>query len=74
VGSSSLADAARRLRLALDLFAAGEDMTRQRLRRENPGATDAHIEAVLRRWLQERPGAEFGDASGTPATWPRRTS
>ena len=71
VGTDLAADA-RRLKLALDLFATGEAMMRQRLRREHPGSTDAEIEALLRQWLQERPGAPFGDSSGTPIPWPRR--
>jgi hypothetical protein len=71
VGADPQADA-RRLKLALDLFATGEEMMRQRLRRENPRSTDAQIEGLLRQWLQERPGAPFGDSSGTPVSWPRR--
>jgi hypothetical protein len=63
---------ARRLRLALDLFAAGEAMMRQRLRRLHPDLDDAAIERRLIAWLQSRPGAEAGDASGRPAAWPRR--
>jgi hypothetical protein len=66
--------AAQRLKLALDLFATGEEMMRQRLRRDHPGLSDAQIEARLRQWLQERPGAEFGDSAGKPAAWPRRAS
>ena len=39
-GESS-ARAAERLRLALEMFGAGEAMMRQKLRRERPGETDA---------------------------------
>lgn len=63
--------AARRFRLALDLFEAGVQMMRQRLRREHPDLPEAEIEARLVRWLQERPGAEHGDAPGRPVPWPR---
>jgi hypothetical protein len=61
-----------RLHLALDLFAAGEAMMRQNLRRRFPTATAAEIENRLLDWLSERPGAEFGDAPGRPGTWPRK--
>ena len=64
--------AAERLRLALDLFAAGESLMRQNLRRKFPAATASEIESLLAAWLRERPGAEEGDASGTPGAWPRR--
>jgi len=66
-----LAAAAARLRLALELFEAGEGLVRARLRREHPLANDADIEARLIAWLRERPGAEHGDAAGRPVTWPR---
>jgi hypothetical protein len=63
---------ARRLRLALDLFAAGEEMMRQVLRRRHPDLSDADIETRLVAWLHERPGAPFGDAPGESVPWPRR--
>ncbi len=63
--------AAQRLRLALDLFAAGEAMMRENLRRRFPGAGAEEIEERLVAWLSERPGAELGDAVGRPGTWPR---
>jgi hypothetical protein len=66
-----LDEAARRLRLALELFETGEAMMRERLRREHPELPAAEIEARLLAWLRERPGAEHGDASGRPGTWPR---
>jgi hypothetical protein len=65
--------AAARLRMALDLFETGVEMMRQNLRRDHPGLADHEIEARLGSWLRERPGAEFGDAVGRPATWPRRS-
>ena len=64
-------EAAERLRMAFDLFAAGEQMMRLNLRRRHPRATDAEIEARLDAWLCERPGAEHGDAEGIAGTWPR---
>ena len=67
--SSTLA--AERLRLALEMFGAGEAMMRQKLRREHPDETDAEIEGRLIAWLQHRPGAEAGDAVGRPVAWPR---
>lgn len=66
-----LDEAARRLRLALELFETGEAMMRERLRREHPELSGAEIEARLLAWLHERPGAEHGDAPGRPGTWPR---
>ena len=52
------------LRAALDLFETGVEVMRQNLRRANPQASPAEIDAELRRWLQTRPGAEFGDCPG----------
>ena len=65
--------AAARLRAALELFEAGVKMMRQTLRRNHPALTDLEIEARVRAWLSERPGATFGDAVGRPASWPRRS-
>jgi hypothetical protein len=62
---------AARFRLALDLFATGEALMRQSLRRETPGASEAE-ETALVAWLQHRPGAEHGDAVGRPGLWPRQ--
>jgi hypothetical protein len=72
--AASGAEAAERLRLALDLFEAGELIMRQNLRRRFPAASAAEIEERLDRWLSERPGAEFGDTVGRPTTWPRPKS
>ena len=69
--ASASTDAAARLRVAFDLFAAGEAMMRETLRRQYPDADDAAIEDRLCQWLAERPGAEAGDATGVPGTWPR---
>ncbi len=65
--------AAVRLRMALDLFETGLEMMRQKLRRDHPDLADHEVEARLGSWLRERPGAEFGDAVGRPAAWPRRS-
>lgn len=64
--------AAERLRLALELFGAGEAVMRQNLRRKHPDENESQIEARLAAWLRERPGAEHGDAPGRPVPWPRR--
>lgn len=61
--------AAQRLRIALDLFEFGVDMMRQKLRREAPDATEDEIQTRLVAWLQERPGAEFGDGAGRAGRW-----
>ncbi len=66
------AAAGERLRLTLEMFEVGENLMRERLRRENPLADDAEIEARLIAWLRERPGAEHGDAIGRPIAWPCR--
>ena len=62
---------AERLRLALDLFATGESLMRQTLRRRFPNASAAEIEERLAIWLSERPGAELGDGVGRATAWPR---
>jgi hypothetical protein len=61
-----------RLRAAFDLFEAGVDLMRQRLKRQYPDETDSEIERRIGAWLQERPGAEHGDGVGRVVTWPRR--
>lgn len=63
---------AARLRLALDFFATGEALMRQRLRRTRPESTPAEIEERIAIWLRERPGAEAGDAEGRPVNWVNR--
>ncbi len=44
-----------RLQFALDLVETGVTMMRQNLRRENPHATEAEIQALLNAWLAESP-------------------
>jgi len=55
-----------RLQLAFDLYDAGEDLMRQNLRRRHPSESAEQIEERLVAWLSTRPGAEHGDAPGTP--------
>ena len=65
------ADAATmRFRLALDLFATGEALMRQRVRRLHPDWGETQIEGRMAEWLHERPGAENGDAVGRPTKLP----
>ncbi|MDX1584993.1 MAG: hypothetical protein R3338_15450 [Thermoanaerobaculia bacterium] len=55
---------AANLRLALELFEAGEQLKRQSLRRVRPDASDDDIESMIIDWLRTRPGATFGDCPG----------
>jgi hypothetical protein len=61
-----------RMRIALELVDLAEAMFRQRLRRERPARTEAEIDGLVQAWRERRPGAEHGDAEGTPVAWPRR--
>lgn len=54
----------RRMHLTFDMFDAAVDMMRLNLRRRFPEAGDEEIERRLVEWLQTRPGADHGDASG----------
>lgn len=58
---------ARRMRVALDMYEVGEQMLRQRLRRERLAATEAEIDAEVTAWRLRRPGAELGDSAGVPS-------
>jgi hypothetical protein len=60
-------EAAAKLRTALDLYEVGEQMQRSRLRRENPDADEATVEAALVRWRLDRPNAPYGDHPGRPS-------
>lgn len=53
-----------KLLLAIELHEAGVLMYRARIAREHPGLADDEVDARVRAWLLERPGAEFGDAAG----------
>ncbi len=59
--------AARKLRLALNMYEVGERFQRQRLRRAQPTATDAEIENQVRAWRESRPGAAESDGYGRPS-------
>ncbi|MFT3971297.1 MAG: hypothetical protein QM695_13715 [Micropruina sp.] len=61
------ADAAQRIRTVFAMYEFGERMYRARLRRENPNATDAEVDASVSTWLRDRPGAPLGDAVGRPS-------
>jgi Rv0078B-related antitoxin len=65
--------ASQRFRTALELFEAGVAMMRQNLRRRFPQADEKEIAERLAQWLQERPGAEYGDCDGRPVPWPPRS-
>ncbi|BBX75705.1 hypothetical protein H7H78_00260 [Mycobacterium shinjukuense] len=60
--------AARKLRLALDIYEVGEQMQRMRLRRERPDADVVDIEVAIDAWRMTRPGAEAGDSAGRTST------
>jgi len=57
--------------IAMDLYGLGEQLLRQRLRREHPNRSRAAIETEVNRWRTNRPGAEHGDAPGRVVQWPR---
>lgn len=59
-----MSDAAQRIRTVLTMYEFGERMYRTRLRRENPDATDAEIDALVSVWHLDRPDAPLGDAVG----------
>ena len=56
------------LRAVLDLAELGEAMVRQRLRREQPGLSEAELDASVDEWRRARPGAPDGDATGHPGS------
>ena len=56
-----------RMAIAFDLFDTSLAIMHQNLRRRNPGASEAEIEAGVREWLHRRPGAEHGDGEGRPS-------
>lgn len=53
-----------RVQAAFDLNEMAEAMMRQNLRRRFPGESEEEIELRVLAWLQDRPGAEHGDAGG----------
>jgi len=50
-----------RLCTAIDLWTTGLMLRRQTIRRNQPEASAAEVDALVNQWLQERPGAELGD-------------
>lgn len=62
-------DPAARLRTTFELFEAGVELQRQKLRRQDPAADDATIAERLAAWLRYRdPEQDYG----RPIEWPRR--
>jgi len=56
----------------MDLCDLAPELVRQRLLRKHPLASEEEIAALLRKFYAFRPGAEHGDGSGQPGSWPRR--
>jgi antitoxin ParD1/3/4 len=52
----------------LELMKTGILLTREKLRREFPKATDAEIERRLAQWLHERSDKGLGDGPGRPVS------
>ena len=59
------------LEVAFALAELGARMVAERFRREHPDASEPEVEAAVRAWISDRPGAPFGDAEGRPVSWPR---
>jgi hypothetical protein len=57
-----------RLRLAAAMQREGTALMRENLRRRHPDASEAELDALLERWLLDRPP----DAPGLRVQWPRR--
>ncbi|MFN0089737.1 MAG: hypothetical protein ACKVWR_05620 [Acidimicrobiales bacterium] len=59
------------LEVAFALTELGMRMQAERYRRDHPDASEADVEAAVRAWLHDRPGAPDGDAVGRSVAWPR---
>ena len=56
-----------RVHPVFELNEAGIAIMRMNLRRRNPAASEAEIDALLLAWVRDRPGAPLGDADGVPS-------
>ena len=65
---------AERIALAFDLYATGESLKREQIRRQHPELDPVAVETLLLAWLTDRPCAPYGDVLGRRATWPRTQS
>jgi hypothetical protein len=72
VSSTDSLTVGERMRVAFDLYDVGEQLLRQRFRREHPEMSPEAIEARVQEWRLRRPGAELGDGEGVPVEWPRK--
>lgn len=59
------------MRLAVEMVELAGQLVAQRHRREQPGATEDEVRAVVLAWLSDRSMAPGGDAVGRVTTWPR---
>ncbi len=55
---------AARLRTAFALHDSGVALKRAQLRRQHANASDEELTRRLAAWLQDRPGAKYGDSAG----------
>lgn len=63
-----------RLEAALEMWDDGVQIKRESLRRSDPSASDAELDARIGVWLAERAGEDHGDrplAAGPPRSVPR---
>jgi hypothetical protein len=56
----------RNFHVAIQMHNDGVAIMRQNLRRRYPDETEREIAIRLRHWLDDRPGAKYGDCVGTP--------
>jgi hypothetical protein len=65
---------AKRIALAFDLYATGESLKREQIRRQHPELDPDAVEHRLLAWLTDRPCSPSGDVLGRRTTWPRLKS